>query len=302
MELTELARIAFQTQLESMQLNLEGCLEGIDPIYLHDLRVANRRIRAALVEFEELFPSDVVLDYQEEFRWIQQVTGEVRDLDVSSLVFPVLRKKVAKSWRPWLDPVSELLQEKRQQAQELLAAELTAERIADVQKSFADLLAGGVLVQSQAAVESSREYGAKRIVDRYRKLRRIGEGISKHNPETDYHNFRIEAKKLRYQIEFYQPVLDQEEISRLRIELMGLQDTLGTYHDLVVQLKILLQLAEELQAGGTRLETLLGLGQLIGRYEKGIRSSRKEALQGIRWLISDPTARIFQSCFQYPVE
>ena len=302
MELTELARTVFLSQLESMRLDLPGCLEGTDPIHLHDLRVANRRIRAALVEFKELFPSADLARFQADFRWIQEATGAVRDLDVALIQYPEFRKKVAKSWRTWLDPVRELLEEKRQQEQEIMSEMLRSQRLEQILADLNDLLESGGLVQTQAVVESSPEYGARRIIDRYRKLRRIGEMISKGNPETDYHQFRIEAKKLRYQVEFYQPVLDQDEISRLRTELMGLQDSLGNYHDLAVELRTLVQLAEELQRADAQLETLLALGQLIGRYEKGVRSSKKEALQGIRRLISDSTARSFQSCFQYPVD
>ena len=66
-----------------MHANLEGCVVGQDPIHLHDLRVANRRIRAALNEFKDLFPGDVFSKYQDEFHWIHQVTAQVRDLDVN---------------------------------------------------------------------------------------------------------------------------------------------------------------------------------------------------------------------------
>ncbi len=80
---SEIAQGVFQIQLQAMRANLEGCILGQDPIHLHDLRVANRRIRAALIEFKDLFAGDVISKYRDDFHWIQKVTTQVRDLDVN---------------------------------------------------------------------------------------------------------------------------------------------------------------------------------------------------------------------------
>jgi len=70
LSISEIALGVFLTQLHAIQAHLAGCIEGNDPIHLHDLRVANRRTRAALVEFKSLFPQEYLAEYQESFRWI----------------------------------------------------------------------------------------------------------------------------------------------------------------------------------------------------------------------------------------
>jgi len=112
MNLSEIARGVFQTQLQAMQMHLEGCIKGSDPIHLHDLRVANRRTRAALIEFKKLLPENIFQNYQQDFRWIHQMTGGVRDLDVVLSYYRILRKEIPKPWRPHLKPLQDLLDKK----------------------------------------------------------------------------------------------------------------------------------------------------------------------------------------------
>jgi CHAD domain-containing protein len=301
MNLSELARKAFQTQLERMQLNLEGCIAGQDPIYLHDLRVANRRMRAALIDFQDLLPDPVFNTYRNDFRWIHRVTGTVRDLDIGLSYFPTYEKKIAKNWRDKLSPAKKLLEDKRQIAQEKLAIQLGSERVEGILNSWSGLLDEGVLEGSQSALEPAREYGCRKIVKRYQKVRKRGLKIGKKTPAEKYHGLRINVKKLRYLIGFFRPVLIQEEVPHLLSGLKGFQDALGGFQDAEVQILSLTQLGFELQASGSEVESVLALGQLIGIYEKEFRRSRKRSLTAIRWLVADGTAREFQSCFQYPV-
>ena len=302
MNVSDLALNAFQNQLERMKLNLEGCIAGQDPIHLHDLRVANRRTRAALSEFKKLIPDEIYQTYKEDFRWIHQITGPVRDLDVGLSHFPYYEKKISKNWRSDLTPARELLESKRQVAQGELAAVLRSRRVEQIFSSWSDLLGGGVLEGSEAALEPAREYGCRQIIKQYRKTRKLGTQLGKKSAPKEFHDLRLRIKKTRYLIEFFQPVIDKEETGRLRVELKNVQDALGAFQDAGVQVSNLIQMAEVLQDRGTNLKSILALGQLIGIYEKEIRRSRKKSLKVVRWLISDPAAREFQSCFKYPVE
>lgn len=301
MNLSELARITFAAQLERMQLNLDGCIEGKDPVHLHDLRVANRRLRAALIEFEDLLPAALFQTYQGELRWIHEISGGVRDLDVGTSFLPYFESKVAKDWQPYLAPALSLLSQKHQSAQKELAEILRGQRVRDLMASAPTDLVDSLEPSSQLGLDSAREYGCRRIITRYSKLRSLGLGLTKESSPEEYHNFRIQLKKLRYQIDVYAPVLDQQELERLRIELKAVQDTLGIYQDTVVQIHFLKQLADDLLREGAEAQPLLAVGQLIGSYEKQNRSYRKEAYKHIRWMVGDPAARAFQSCFQYPV-
>jgi len=302
MILSELARVVFITQLREMQLHLDGCIKGEDPIHLHDLRVANRRTRAALIEFGKLLPDEISQKYKNEFRWIHRATGEVRDLDVGLSHYPGSKKKIKKKWRPHLKPLRAILEKKRSFAQQELKETLEGDRVTGILESWGKLLEEGVTDHGSLSQESAREYGCQRIVKRYRGLQKNGRKLTKNTPVEKYHDFRIQVKKLRYLMGFYKSVMDQEEFESLRNTLKAVQDAFGVFQDVEIQALTLRDLAGELADEGVGVDTLLAMGQLIGVLEKQLIRSKKICLKQARWLISEANARTFQSCFQYPVD
>ena len=302
MNLSEIARGVFQTQVQTMQLHLDGCVEGKDPIHLHDLRVANRRTRAALIEFKNLLPGDIYQRYKKEFRWIHIVSGEVRDLDVVLSQHQAFKKELPKSWQPHLEPLRVLLDEKRAIAQEELSGIMQSDRVIGILESWSSKLEGGITDGTPLSLEDAREYGCLRIVKRYRQLQKDGQKLMKNTPAADYHDYRIQVKKLRYLMGFYKPVMDQEEFDSLRNTLKSVQDVFGTFQDAEMQAHTLRILAGELASGGDSVDTLLALGHLLGILEKQISRGKKNCQKKARWLISDANARLFQSCFRYPVD
>jgi CHAD domain-containing protein len=302
MNLSEIARDVFQTELQTMQLHLDGCIVGEEPIHLHDLRVANRRTRAALIEFKKLFPEDLRQSYQQGFHWIHIATGEVRDLDVILANYPTLKKEIPKIWRPHLKPLRLLVEKKRKIAQVELAGILQSSKVNGIFQSWADLLAGGIIDESPLSLEDAREYGCLWIVKRYRQLQKEGQELSKNTPAEVYHDFRILVKRLRYMMEFFRPVMNQVEFEKIFSDLKAVQDTFGLFQDTEIQILNLRKLAEELSEQGAGVDTLLAVGQLVGLLQKRLSRAKKKCLKQTQWLISGVSARVFQSCFQYPVD
>ncbi len=292
---SEIARGVFLTQLHAIQAHLDGCIKGKDPIHLHDLRVANRRARAALVEFKSLFPQEILAGYQESFRWIHQITGEVRDLDVGLQHFPVYQQQIPKIWRTHLEPLRSLLESKREVAQRELVKKLRSERLAGTLSGWSELLESDFLEDSTLSLEPAKEYGCRRITKRYQRVRTKGGKLTKKTPAKAFHNYRITIKKLRYLMEFFRPVVENEEFVTLRTGLKTVQDA-------EVQAINLRSLAGELHQLGVSTDTVLALGQLLGTLEKMQRQSKKACIKQVRWITEDTTARVFQSCFQYPIE
>ena len=302
MNLSEIARGVFQTQLQVMQLHLDGCIEGKDPIHLHDLRVANRRTRAALIEFKKLLPEDIYQRYRKDFRWIHTITGDVRDLDVVLAYYQALKKDISKFWRPHLKPLQVLLEKKRTIAQEELSGILKSDKVMGILESWSDLLERGITGRTSLSLEDAKEYGCLRIVKRYRQLQKDGQNLTKTTPAEDYHDYRILVKKQRYLMEFFRPAMDQEEFGKIRNNLKNVQDTFGVFQDTEIQILNLKTLAAELFENGAPVDTLLALGLLLGVIEKRFSRTKKKCLKQTHRLISEANARSLQSCFQYPVE
>jgi CHAD domain-containing protein len=299
---SEIARGTFLTQLGAINTHLDGCIVGKDHIHLHDLRVANRRTRAALIEFIDLFPGDLYSKYQKSFRWIQRISGDVRDLDVGLQHFSIYKKQISKAWRPFLNPLKDLLLEKRIIAQNQLVKDFQSEKMKEILNSWKQTLDGSIIDQTSLSLEPAKEFGSRRIVKRYQQVRLMGRDITKKTPAEELHAYRITVKKLRYLMEFFRPVLENEEFISLRTGLKTVQDAFGAFQDNVVQASRLRSLSGELHQSGVATDTLLALGLLLGSLEKINRKNKKACMKQVRWIIDDATARSFQSCFQYPVD
>ena len=65
-----------------MMSHKDGAIEGTNIEFVHDMRVASRRLRAAMDDFKECFESEPFKQYYEQVRTITRTMGAVRDLDV----------------------------------------------------------------------------------------------------------------------------------------------------------------------------------------------------------------------------
>ena len=70
--------------------NLPGTLDDIDSEFLHDLRVAVRRTRRCSAS-SGASTRDRLQHFRDEFKRLQAITGDLRDLDVYLLDFDDLR-------------------------------------------------------------------------------------------------------------------------------------------------------------------------------------------------------------------
>ena len=81
--LEECARKIITTRLHEMMSFKEGAIDGTDIEYVHDMRVASRRLRAALRNFADCFtPKKEFRGHLKRVERITSTLGDVRDLDV----------------------------------------------------------------------------------------------------------------------------------------------------------------------------------------------------------------------------
>ena len=76
------AETAVRARLNKMLLHAEGVRSGVDVDAVHDMRVASRRLRAAISVFAAAFPVREYVQFEREVKGITDALGEARDLDV----------------------------------------------------------------------------------------------------------------------------------------------------------------------------------------------------------------------------
>ena len=98
---------------------------------------------------------------------------------------------------------------------------------------------------------------SERIWRMFRRVIREGEAIQPDSPPEDLHELRKSCKKLRYLMEFFLSLFPQKQTKRLINALKSLQDQLGEYQDLHVQLASLTTIRAQMIAEGVASERML---------------------------------------------
>ncbi len=124
-ERTDAAAVSVLAELAAItEANLAGTLADLDTEFLHDLRVSVRKARSVLREMRRAFPAEALQAQRDALKWVQNVTGDVRDLDVQLLDWPGLAAKVPPDRQVALEPVHVLVGEHRTRAFNELSAVL----------------------------------------------------------------------------------------------------------------------------------------------------------------------------------
>lgn len=235
--------------LAQFEANLPGYLQGgdvPDPEYVHQMRVAMRRLRAAtgLLRFMGLTTPDWV----GELKWLMGELSLARDWDV--FVTETLSRVAAGLERPQdLEALTAVAQRLRATANAHATRALRGARLVGLWLTLERALA-----EFPATPLSARQWAETALERRYRQLHRLGKRLDELDP-AERHALRIAGKKLRYAAEFFAP-LRPKAARRFSARLANLQDVLGVLNDVAVTARLL---EEAKQAGGTAVWEGAGL-------------------------------------------
>ncbi len=261
--------------LDIVEANLPGVREDLDIEFLHDLRVAVRRSRAAVGQLEGLVPAELAERWAPELRWIGGVTGPCRDLDVYLESLGGITAEAGLGDPDSLAAFVALLEHERSEAHRELVAALDGDRF----RRFADgwrCRLGERFEDPDQPARAIAELARRRVRRALRRVLGRGAELGCASPPASFHRLRIDAKKLRYLLELFAGVLDRDRSELAIKELKGLQDLLGGLQDVAVQRERLHRAAERLvavDAGGAR--TVLAMGRLAGVLDSRERSLRE---------------------------
>jgi CHAD domain-containing protein len=281
MTIGEVAFASMRRRFADLLRYESGVRVGEDPEAVHDMRVASRRLRAALALFAPYVPARGVR-LGAELKWVADALGEVRDLDVQLLQLQAWGHELSAQEEKWLlDPVR-AIEDRRESARARLLRVLDSSRFERMVASLTSMLQQGPARGGPAALPVVAVAPAL-IRERHKKVRRAGDRLNEHSHPADLHRLRIRGKRLRYALEFLEPVYPSGS-RRLIRRLTEVQDVLGAHQDAQVAMVSLRDLAEdptvELPSGSVFL-----LGRLADRYERlaaGERARFSRAYRRIR--------------------
>jgi CHAD domain-containing protein len=270
------AVIVLRRLLDVIEANLDGTIADIDSEFLHDLRVSVRRSRSVQRELRGVFPARELARFRAEFRWLQQVTGEARDLDVYVLEFESFRSMVHEQLRPDLDPLLAVLNKRRRRAHGAMVRALRSKRAVRLLAEWRAFLDGLETLPHEDRPDAPRPIGdvaGERIRKVYKQLLKMGRAIGPESPAENYHEMRKKGKELRYLLELFAAALYPADVVKPMIRaLKGLQDVLGRHQDREVQVGTVRSLAEEVAAP----PALIAMGALVQRLREDEAAARAE--------------------------
>jgi len=226
MSLGELAYAVLRRQLAVLREKEPGTRLGEDPEELHDMRVATRRLRAALDLFAEVLPIRT-RSFRDEFGWLAGVLGAVRDLDVQLEAQAAMAEPGQEEL--WAD-LTALLTRERETARDALLAALDSVRWERLVSGMAAMVQQGPFRRSTATRLSALVAVPDLICSRHDAVVKAARRAKRSREASDFHRLRIRCKRLRYSLEFGAELYDGRT-NRYTRQLAKLQNQLGLMQD-----------------------------------------------------------------------
>jgi inorganic triphosphatase YgiF len=281
-----IARACLHQLLANQPVMLDG-----DPEGLHQIRVALRRLRAAISLFSDMLTDPQTNALKAELKWIAGELGPARELEVflKRVAMPVADHKPNGSGVAVLLPELRL---KREDAFARACAAVESPRFRGLVFDTAAWIESGNWMRNPddlACMLRERPLAAA-AAEQLRRRRKAILKRGKHLDQLDSqrrHRLRIQAKKLRYAAEFFAGAFPSKKSSRRReyfvASLEKLQDALGDLNDIAVHEDLSEQLVDNKHVGGKRrrggAKRAFAAGRLAGREEARIAPVLNEAEQ-----------------------
>ncbi len=245
-------RARLDSQLRALLAYEPGTRSGVDPEDLHQMRVTVRRLRAA-VAAEGGALGDAAMHLQTELKWLGNMLGPVRDIDVQLERLRAEAAAFEDDERAAVERLLAGLVDERRAARRRMLAAFRTKRYTAMLVSIADAANSAPTGDTQA----KKVPEVVDVINRpYRKLRKAVRALGEDPPDDDLHALRIKGKRLRYAAELVgQPAKDLIKATK------GFQEVLGEHQDAAVAEDTI----RRLMSGHDDPEVIFVAGRLVER-------------------------------------
>lgn len=228
-----------------------GICTGSDIEALHQYRVALRKSRALCVLLKRRLPAAQHQSLKQSLCSMMDATGRLRDLDVWLSRQQGYIRQLPQSLQPAACQLFERLATERTRRQAALQASMLSPQYQQQQQQLHQLLLQLTAPEpstGQGAVtggsETVAQWAAWALVRCYRKLSRDAQRLNESAADSQLHQLRIRAKKLRYLLELLGWLWPPQALAAVVKRLKQAQEQLGQFHDCAVLYQALLVLKQ----------------------------------------------------------
>ena len=236
--MAEAGRRILLYQFETMLANEPGARAGSDPEAIHDMRVATRRMRAALQLIGDCYEPEALDPISSGLKRTGRRLGQVRDLDVLRINMEAYLEMLPAGRCHELDSVLWRWQRQHKKARQRMLSYLNSPDHQDFltrMEPFVRTEGAGVRKQDKAGSAHHaciREIVPGLIHGHTQRVLAYGPDLERASMER-LHALRIDIKSLRYTLEFFRSVLGKG-VQSVISTAVSLQDHLGALNDAVM--------------------------------------------------------------------
>jgi CHAD domain-containing protein len=275
--LGDAARKNLGRQLARMLWNEAGTRLGLDPEYVHDMRVATRRLRAALRVFTGALRAPTRQSWARELRWIGRALGRVRDCDVGLDHIRRMATEASEPERAALGVFANRLEIRRARRRASLIRKLDSPRFAAFRAEARPWIQMRAETRLRRGAEMPAFVVGPRIVAEWdRRMMGACAEAERRPTAARVHALRIAIKNARYAVEYFAD-LEGTGASRRAKRLGRLQNMLGARQDAAILLRQMKRYARTIPDEDQEL--LLGARAAIQKLERTARVRKSELKQ-----------------------
>ena len=229
------ARAIVASNLEQLQANEEGVLRTASPEFIHQARIALRRMRSTLRLFRDAIGAERAAAWRGQLSGAAAALGVARDWDVlgtESLPPALAAYGDAALGRRLRSAVLRRRRAEREHARLALLSSSHAKVILEIARCLGD-----TDVPDDPAVRVD-EFAGRVMRKRHKRLLADAAHVAR-LASAERHRVRIDAKRLRYGVESLASLFKARRMKRYVRRLVDLQDALGRAHDAVTALALL---------------------------------------------------------------
>ncbi len=245
-----------------------GARLGDDPEFLHELRLAGRRLDAILSQYRPFLPIELQ-PIRKSLKKVLRVLGEARDFDVALGELNSFADTLSEADLEQLVPLQQHLTSERNRARTHMLSVLDARSTRRDLERLAALCDTAWPQTQPLAVTAAPEL----VAARFRKVRKYADRLTPHSSTEAYHEVRGRLKKLRYVLESV-AVIYGKPADEMLGALRRWQDKLGRQQDADVASQRLKRLAES-PPKNIPPGTLFLMGRLAEHYAGAAGKARK---------------------------
>jgi CHAD domain-containing protein len=225
MRFADAALPVLQDRLRAVVDNEAGTREGSDIEHLHDMRVASRRLRAALTAFRDCFPAKNYRPVRAMAARLTRSLGAVRDLDVLLAELRKLNAKVSVEEQAGFHTLITALEAERAAARPLLLQTLDYLHVHGFRHKVLSLGR-----QARGHGGPLQAHARRQCVAGLAELYGYAPYVHDEARDKELHEMRIAAKRLRYGMEIFRACFGPDIADRID-DVKAIQDKIGQIHD-----------------------------------------------------------------------